>query len=129
MIPELGHFALILALLVAVVQGIFPLWGTLNGNVGWQSLARASALLQALLVSLAFACLASAFLANDFSVVYVTQHSNTLLPCGVVMRGRCCCGSCSWRFGARLWPCFRATCRWPWWHACWACWGWCPSVF
>ncbi|MEY3912314.1 MAG: hypothetical protein RL509_358, partial [Pseudomonadota bacterium] len=29
MIPELGHFALILALLVAVVQGVFPLWGTL----------------------------------------------------------------------------------------------------
>jgi cytochrome c-type biogenesis protein CcmF len=80
MIPELGHFALILALLVAVVQGVLPLWGTLNGNVGWQSLARASALMQAALVALAFACLASAFLANDFSVVYVTQHSNTLLP-------------------------------------------------
>ena len=80
MIPELGHFALILALLVAVVQGVLPLWGTLNGNVGWQSLARASALMQAALVALAFACLASAFLANDFSVIYVTQHSNTLLP-------------------------------------------------
>ena len=80
MIPELGHFALILALLVAVVQGVLPLWGTWNGNVGWQSLARASALMQAALVALAFACLASSFLANDFSVIYVTQHSNTLLP-------------------------------------------------
>ena len=80
MIPELGHFALILALLVALVQGVLPLWGTLNRNVAWQSLARPSALMQAALVALAFACLSSAFLANDFSVVYVAQHSNTLLP-------------------------------------------------
>ena len=80
MIPELGHFALILALLVAVVQGVFPLWGTLNRSTAWQSLARPSALMQAALVALAFACLSSAFLANDFSVVYVAQHSNTLLP-------------------------------------------------
>ena len=80
MIPELGHFALILALLVAVVQGVLPLWGTLNRNSSWQSLARPSALMQAALVALAFACLSSAFLSNDFSVVYVAQHSNTLLP-------------------------------------------------
>ncbi len=80
MIPELGHFALILALLVAVVQGVFPLWGTLNRNAAWQSLARPSALMQAALVALAFACLSSSFLSNDFSVVYVAQHSNTLLP-------------------------------------------------
>ncbi|MEY2656702.1 MAG: Cytochrome c-type biosis protein CcmF, partial [Pseudomonadota bacterium] len=77
---ELGHFALILALLVAVVQGVFPLWGTLNRNAAWQALARPSALMQAALVALAFACLSSAFLSNDFSVVYVAQHSNTLLP-------------------------------------------------
>ncbi len=80
MIPELGHFALILALLVAVVQGVLPLWGTLHRNTAWQSLARPSALMQAALVALAFACLSSSFLANDFSVVYVAQHSNTLLP-------------------------------------------------
>ena len=80
MIPELGHFALILALLVALVQGVFPLWGTLNRNTAWQSLARPSALMQAALVALAFACLSSSFLSNDFSVVYVAQHSNTLLP-------------------------------------------------
>ncbi len=80
MIPELGHFALILALLVALVQGVLPLWGTLNRNPAWQSLARPSALMQAALVALAFACLSSAFLSNDFSVVYVAQHSNTLLP-------------------------------------------------
>ena len=80
MIPELGHFALILALLVAVVQGVFPLVGTLNRNTAWQLLARPSALMQAALVALAFACLSSAFLSNDFSVVYVAQHSNTLLP-------------------------------------------------
>jgi len=65
---------------VAVVQGVFPLWGTLSRNAAWQSLARPSALMQAALVALAFACLSSSFLSNDFSVVYVAQHSNTLLP-------------------------------------------------
>ena len=80
MIPELGHFALILALLVALVQGVFPLWGTYRQNTSWQSLARPSSMLQFALVALAFACLASAFLSNDFSVAYVAQHSNTLLP-------------------------------------------------
>ena len=80
MIPELGHFALILALLVAMVQGVFPLWGTYRHNTAWQSLARSSSVLQFALVALAFACLASAFLSNDFSVAYVAQHSNTLLP-------------------------------------------------
>jgi len=84
MIPELGHFALILAAIVALVQGVLPLTGTLVLDralqVTLQSLARPTAILQCALVTFAFAALASAFLNNDFSVAYVAQHSNSLLP-------------------------------------------------
>ena len=80
MIPELGHFALILAAVVALIQGVLPLAGTVRENLAWQALARPSAALQFGLVAVAFACLTSSFLANDFSVSYVAQHSNTLLP-------------------------------------------------
>ena len=84
MIPELGHFALILAAWVALVQGVLPITGTLVANpqtrVMCQSVARPAALLQFGLVALSFACLAISFLSNDFSVQYVAQHSNSLLP-------------------------------------------------
>jgi cytochrome c-type biogenesis protein CcmF len=84
MIPELGNFALMLAAVVAVMQGVLPIAGTLvrdpQMQVTLQSLARPTAALQFGLVALAFAALASAFLNNDFSVLYVAQHSNSLLP-------------------------------------------------
>jgi cytochrome c-type biogenesis protein CcmF len=84
MIPEFGHFALILAAVVALIQGVLPITGTLvrdpQMQVTLQSLARPTAALQFVLVTLAFGALASAFLANDFSVLYVSQHSNSLLP-------------------------------------------------
>jgi len=67
MIPELGHFALILALVIAVVQAAFPLAGSLSGNRPWMQMARPLAYGQA-------------FLASDFSVLYVARNSNTLLP-------------------------------------------------
>jgi cytochrome c-type biogenesis protein CcmF len=84
MIPELGNFALMLAALVAVMQGVFPIAGTLVRNpqtqITLQSLARPTAALQFVLVAFAFAALATSFLSNDFSVLYVSQHSNSLLP-------------------------------------------------
>jgi cytochrome c-type biogenesis protein CcmF len=80
MIAELGHLALILALPVALVQGILPLAGAQRGNAGWMGLARPAALAQFALVGFAFGCLMLAFLANDFSVLYVAQHSNSSLP-------------------------------------------------
>jgi cytochrome c-type biogenesis protein CcmF len=80
MIPELGHFALILALCVALVQAVLPLAGSYTGNPAWLALARPSAVMQCGLMALAFGCLASSFLSNDFSVTYVVQHSNSLLP-------------------------------------------------
>ncbi len=80
MIPELGHFALILALCVAIAQATLPLAGAAIGKHVWMALARPAVLAQALFVSIAFGCLAYAFLSNDFSVSYVAQHSNTKLP-------------------------------------------------
>ena len=80
MTPELGHFALILALIVAGLQGVLPLLGTRGGQAQWVALARPAAQTQFLLIAFAFGCLAQAFLANDFSVAYVAQHSNTQLP-------------------------------------------------
>jgi len=80
MIVELGHYALILALMVAMLQGVLPLIGVTTRNWHWQSMARPAALMQFLLVSLAFAALAYAFQENDFSVRYVATHSNTRLP-------------------------------------------------
>ena len=80
MIPELGHFALILATLVALVLGTLPLIGAHQNRLTWVAVARPAATAMALLVTFAFACLTQAFVANDFSVVYVAQHSNSLLP-------------------------------------------------
>nr|WP_315227461.1 heme lyase CcmF/NrfE family subunit [uncultured Limnohabitans sp.] len=84
MIPELGNFALMLATVVALVQGVLPLAGTLVANpqtqISLQSLARPAAALQFALVAFAFGALATSFLSNDFSVLYVSQHSNSLLP-------------------------------------------------
>ncbi len=80
MIPELGHFALILAFLVCIVQGTLPLLGVQRGQAALIALARPAAQTQFLLVAIAFGCLAHAFLVSDFSVAYVAHHSNTLLP-------------------------------------------------
>ena len=84
MTPELGHFALILAFVVSLLQGVLPLVGAgagkFGGNAQWVALARPAAQTQFLLIAIAFGCLAQSFLANDFSVVYVAQHSNTQLP-------------------------------------------------
>ncbi len=80
MIPELGHFALILALVVAGILGTLPLIGAHRNRQAWVALARPAAGVFTLLVTFSFACLVQAFVANDFSVVYVAQHSNSLLP-------------------------------------------------
>jgi cytochrome c-type biogenesis protein CcmF len=80
LIPELGHFALILALALAVVQAIFPLAGSFNRRLPWMAMARPLAWGQLTFLAIAFACLLQAFLSDDFSVVYVARNSNTLLP-------------------------------------------------
>ncbi len=80
MIPELGHFALIVALCVALVQGVLSLAGAHLRRPSWIAVARPAAKAQAVLIVTAFVCLSTAFVQNDFSVLYVTQHSNSLLP-------------------------------------------------
>jgi cytochrome c-type biogenesis protein CcmF len=75
MIPELGQVALCLALAVALVQAIVPLW-----NPASAALARTAAQGQGLLVAFAFGCLTYAFVTNDFSVQYVAMNSNSALP-------------------------------------------------
>ena len=80
MIPEIGHFALILALCVAVVLGSLPIYGAAVGNSALMSIAKPAARGQFLLVLLAFCCLAYAFAAKDFSVLYVASTSNSQLP-------------------------------------------------
>jgi cytochrome c-type biogenesis protein CcmF len=80
MIPELGHFALILALLVAIAQGTLPLAGAAFGEPRLMALARPAARAQFMLVAGAFACLAASFVGNDFSVVNVATNSNSELP-------------------------------------------------
>src|SRR5947208_11433016 len=80
MIPELGHFALILALLVAITQGTLPLAGAASGDSRLMALARPAARTQFFLVVIAFACLAASFIGNDFSVQNVATNSNSELP-------------------------------------------------
>jgi len=80
MIPELGLLALVLALCLAMVQASLPLAGAWRGNHRWMALAVPMAWGQLLFLALAFAALAHAFLANDFSVAYVARNSNSALP-------------------------------------------------
>lgn len=80
MIAELGHFSLILALCVALVQGTLPLIGAQRGRLEWLLLARPAAHTVFVLLAVSFAALAWSFYAKDFSVLYVAQHSNAQLP-------------------------------------------------
>ena len=80
MIAELGHFALILALLVSVVQAVSSLAGAARGSRAWMAMARPAARVQCALVALAFGTLVWCFATNDFSVRYVAANSNSALP-------------------------------------------------
>ena len=80
MIPELGQFALILALGLALIQASVPLLGATRGRQDWMALARPAAVGQFVFVAAAFLVLCHAFLNDDFSVLYVSLNSNTALP-------------------------------------------------
>jgi cytochrome c-type biogenesis protein CcmF len=80
MIPELGHFALISALVMALVQAVLPLAGAARGDVAWMAIARPAARAQLLFLTVAFALLAYSFYVSDFSVAYVANNSNSALP-------------------------------------------------
>ncbi|SOZ62672.1 periplasmic heme lyase subunit with CcmH, transfers heme from CcmE to apocytochrome c, cytochrome c-type biogenesis [Cupriavidus taiwanensis] len=80
MIAELGHFTLIVALLVALVQAVVPLAGAARGRLAWMALARPAARVQCGLVALSFAALTWCFVDHDFSVRYVAANANSALP-------------------------------------------------
>ena len=80
MIPELGHFALILALALAIIQATLPLAGSFNRQHTWMAMARPLAWGQFTFLAISFACLLQAFLSDDFSAAYVAHNSNTLMP-------------------------------------------------
>jgi cytochrome c-type biogenesis protein CcmF len=80
MLPELGQFALILALLLALVQCVLPIYGAWRGNAQLIAVARPAVVGQAVFVALAFGVLTCAFVTQDFSVTYVAQNSNLALP-------------------------------------------------
>ena len=80
MIPELGHFALILALALALCQGVLPMIGAHRNDATLMSVARTAAQGQFFFVVVSFACLTWSFLQSDFSVAYVASHSQLALP-------------------------------------------------
>ena len=79
-IPDIGHFALVLALALALVQSIFPLVGAQLGQAGWMAVARPAARAHFALVTVALLALTWAFLSDNFSVLYVANNSNTKMP-------------------------------------------------
>ncbi|MBP2311403.1 heme lyase CcmF/NrfE family subunit [Azospirillum soli] len=80
MIPELGHYALVLALFVALVQSGVPLVGAATGNAAWMGVARPAAIAQLLLVLVAYGALTWAHVVSDFSVSNVVANSHSLKP-------------------------------------------------
>ncbi|QPR27762.1 heme lyase CcmF/NrfE family subunit [Edwardsiella hoshinae] len=80
MIPEIGNFLLSLALAVSVLLSVYPCWGAARNDVRLMALARPLAYGLCASITLSFACLVYAFVANDFSVAYVAANSNSQLP-------------------------------------------------
>jgi cytochrome c-type biogenesis protein CcmF len=80
MIPELGQFALVLALCLALAQSVLPIVGAARGDAAWMAVARPAAQGQFVFVAIAFGCLTYAFVSHDFSVLYVATNSNSALP-------------------------------------------------
>ncbi len=89
MIAETGHFALILALVIATVQGTLPLAGAQLGRNRWMALAIPAARGQCLFVAIAFFSLMYAYIVSDFSIANVAQNSHTLKPMLYKVSGVC----------------------------------------
>jgi cytochrome c-type biogenesis protein CcmF len=80
MITELGHFALILALFVAIIQSTVPLIGAARRHLGWMRVGRSCALTGFGLTTLALLALMHAYVTSDFTVINVVQNSHTDKP-------------------------------------------------
>src|SRR3546814_15429749 len=82
MIVELGHFALILALAAALLQGSLPMIGAARGDAAWMAVARPAAFAQLVLIVIAFGALTHAYVTSDFSVFNVVQNSHSATQIG-----------------------------------------------
>jgi len=80
MIPEIGHFALIVAFLISLALAVFPIVGAQRGIASWMAMAGPAAQGLFVFIMLAMVCLAYSFAVNDFSVLYVASNSNSMLP-------------------------------------------------
>ena len=80
MIGELGHFALILAFLIASIQTVVPFLGAWRRIPAWMAVGVSAARAQFLLLGISYVCLTYVFVVSDFSFSYVAQNSNTALP-------------------------------------------------
>lgn len=80
LVPELGHFALVLALCICIVLFVLPMVGAYTGNQLLMHSSRSFAAGFFIFVAIAFYCLSYSFAHDDFSVKYVANNSNTLLP-------------------------------------------------
>ena len=80
MIPEIGHFALVLALALALVQSVLPIWGAARNDLIWMKSATWSSLGQVFFTAIAFAALMTSFVQSDFTVVNVVENSHSLKP-------------------------------------------------
>jgi cytochrome c-type biogenesis protein CcmF len=80
MIVEFGHFTLVLAFMVALVQTVLPLWGAYRRDTRLMAVADPAAVIQLLLIATSFAALTYAFVSNDFSVKLVVENSHTTKP-------------------------------------------------
>ena len=108
MINELGHFALILAFAVAIIQVVVPTVGIFKNDNGVKYVASVAALGQAWLLTVAFACLTYSFVVSDFSVRLVFLNSHSLKPMIYKISGvwgtkvQCCYGATFLPYLARL---------------------------
>jgi cytochrome c-type biogenesis protein CcmF len=80
MIVELGHYALVLAFVLALAQTVLPAWGAMRGDAPLMAVAAPVAGMQFLLVGIAFAALVNAYIVSDFSVLNVVENSHSAKP-------------------------------------------------
>jgi cytochrome c-type biogenesis protein CcmF len=80
MIPELGHYALVLALGLALIQGVVPVIGARKGDTTLMQLANSTAMMQFLFVAISFGALTACYVTSDFSVATVYENSHSMMP-------------------------------------------------
>src|ERR1700710_1885561 len=80
MIPELGHYALVLALALGLIQAVVPVVGARIRDGAMMNLASSTAVMQFGFVALAFAALTACYVTSDFSVVNVYENSHSMMP-------------------------------------------------